>query len=135
MMEACLKVKDFRSIGKILIPVIIIGVLVLSLYLIYRQQNQEGVCVKIYSYDKLLATYDLDKLNGTKTYRYETSEGYNVITISKDCVKVVEGDCPDKVCMHSGNALKSHMPIICAPHGLYIVIEGEVSEKNDAISY
>lgn len=58
---------------------------------------------------------------------------HNTIEILNSHVRVISTDCPDKLCLRSGEATVSH-PIICLPNRLVVQIQsGE--EDLDAVSY
>lgn len=64
-----------------------------------------------------------------------TSQGHTLkIRISDGKVSVTESDCPDKVCMASGEISSSSQVIACVPAGVTIKIEGESDEKIDWIA-
>ena len=48
-------------------------------------------------------------------------------------VSVTEADCPDKVCVNTGEISKSGDTIVCLPHKLVVEIEGSTSET-DAVA-
>lgn len=83
---------------------------------------------------KIIQTVDLSGVSSP--YELDITDeygGYNIISIEKDRIAVIDADCPDKICVNQGYIKKGAVPIVCLPHKLSITITN--SEKNiDAIS-
>lgn len=58
----------------------------------------------------------------------------NHIEISGGAVRMIWADCPDKLCIHQGEAHLSGRRIVCLPNRVEIRIEGGRSHA-DAVSY
>ena len=58
---------------------------------------------------------------------------HNRILIQGGHVRMIEADCPDQLCVKSGEATASH-PVICLPNRLVITILTD-KEEMDALSY
>ena len=58
---------------------------------------------------------------------------HNTVEISDGHVRIIEADCPDKLCIQAGEATSSH-PVICLPNRLVVRIQAE-EEEIDAVSY
>lgn len=50
--------------------------------------------------------------------------GENLLVIEKGAARVVEADCPDKLCVGFGEISRQHESIVCLPHRVVITIEG-----------
>lgn len=59
--------------------------------------------------------------------------GYNRVRVKDGKVSVTEADCPDKVCINSGEKQKSGDTIVCLPHRVVVEIEGGGSDT-DAVA-
>ena len=77
--------------------------------------------------------------NGSVLYRGNILDNtviqtkHNTIEIMNSHVRIIQADCPDKLCLRGGEATVSH-PIICLPNRLVVQIKsGE--EDFDAVSY
>lgn len=57
-------------------------------------------------------------------YTIITEYGINIVEVNHGKIRVIEADCPDKTCVKSGYTSSEWKPIICIPHKLKIVIEG-----------
>ncbi len=55
-------------------------------------------------------------------FTVESEGGYNTVRVQNGAVSVVAADCPDKVCVRTGEISGGGVPIICLPHRLEIVV-------------
>lgn len=58
-------------------------------------------------------------LSRDESFRVETPDGYNVVTVESGRIAVTESDCPGHDCMELGWQAGGR-PIVCLPHGLVI---------------
>ena len=68
--------------------------------------------------------HELD-LTEEKTFTIETGGGKNILEIKNGAIRVLEADCPDKICVKRGAIKNSNETIACVPHKLLIEIEGD----------
>ncbi|RDB63987.1 hypothetical protein C1878_04165 [Gordonibacter sp. 28C] len=73
----------------------------------------------------VLETIDLAEVSEPYTLRFEDESGANVVAVEPGRIRVVEADCPDKVCVNAGWIDAPGKPIACVPHGITIVVERE----------
>lgn len=66
-------------------------------------------------------------------YRIQGRGGVLTLSVSEGRVRCVQADCPDQVCVRTGTAAAGR-PIVCAPNGVSVSLEGKVSEDLDAVS-
>ena len=60
----------------------------------------------------------------------------NTITIKDHDIFVSDAGCPDKLCVKQGSASLSHIPVICLPNKLIIVVENDPEGGDyDAFAY
>ena len=60
----------------------------------------------------------------------------NTITIKDHDIFVSDAGCPDKLCVKQGSAVSSHIPVICLPNKLIIVVENSTEgDDYDAFAY
>ena len=113
--------------------IILIGVMLLVSLLVwgivkFTQKDGGYVLVKIDG--ELAERYSLD--SDTRV-EIKTDDGHiNVLVISNGKAYIESADCPDKLCVKQHPISKAGESIICLPHKLVIVIEGE--SEVDAIS-
>lgn len=60
--------------------------------------------------------------------------GRNVVEISKNCVRVTESNCADKLEINGGTINRAGQSLICLPNRFLIKIEGG-GEKIDTVTY
>ena len=78
---------------------------------------------------------DLSKVNTPYEHMVQTANGYNNIYIEKGQIKVIDANCPDKLCIKTGALSHTGDIAVCLPHGLLIEItEGETGDI-DSLSY
>ena len=66
-------------------------------------------------------TMDLDH---DETYTVKTPDGhYNVVVVENHCVRVLEADCRNQVCVKTGQIRYPGEVIACMPHEMILDIE------------
>lgn len=84
---------------------------------------------------QVLYEIDLSAVDEEMQLTIDAGEGYNVIAVRKGGIRVVDADCPDRVCVNRGWLTGGRMPIVCLPHRLVIeLVSGGDAEAPDAIS-
>ena len=68
---------------------------------------------------------DLDAVTVAYEIEINTKYGYNKLKVDHGSIAVIESDCRDHICMDKGTVSSEGVPIICLPHRLTIVIEGD----------
>lgn len=111
---------------KFVIPIIILVVLCIGFIIMrgFRSGLNQELVIAL---DGVQYTYDdgtYPTLNDTKQFTITTNLGYNTIEINKGSISVVDSDCRDKICIHTGkiNFTTDTDMIVCAPHRLCIYI-------------
>lgn len=79
--------------------------------------------VEVYHDGRLYRTLDL-----TKDATYNIL-GHMVVEVCGGSVRVVESDCPEKLCVKSGWISRANIPIVCLPNKITIIIPS--SDKKD----
>lgn len=57
-----------------------------------------------------------------ETFTVEAGGGKNIVEIKNGAVRVIEADCPDKICVRRGAIAHVGETIACVPHGVLIEI-------------
>ncbi|MGB4471593.1 MAG: NusG domain II-containing protein [Limnochordia bacterium] len=82
----------------------------------------------------IVERFDLDA--DLENYRAETARGYNILDFADGAVRVIEADCPDKICIQFGWIRQVGQTIVCLPHRLIIRVVSEASEQQlDGVAY
>jgi len=116
-----------------LIVIIIIAVFMAIVgigYLIYLNSVGEHRVVNIYIDKKLYQSIPLTK-DTEMEILIDNEYGYNLVKIYNNGVQVLEADCHEQVDVKKGFVNNPGIPIICLPHKLVIMIEGEESKSDD----
>lgn len=88
----------------------------------------------IYVDNKLYKTVPLNGKNSNQTIEIKNKYGWNSIQIEKGIVKMVDGDCHDKICAKSETISELEQSIVCFPHRLIVIIKDNPSGKLDSVS-
>jgi hypothetical protein len=80
---------------------------------------------------------ELDLAQDTAPIRFETEHGYNLVEIRSGQVRVVEADCPDKICVNTGWRQHVGQVIVCMPHYFVVRIAGSdgAQDELDGFTY
>ena len=54
----------------------------------------------------------------------------NTIEICGGSVRMMEADCPDKICVKTGSISRSGQSIVCAPHKVVVTVIGKNDNRN-----
>ena len=60
---------------------------------------------------------------------------YNIVSIAKDGVRVIEASCSDKLCIKQGRIDNPGQSIVCLPNKLVIKILGDDDSPVDDVTY
>lgn len=58
-----------------------------------------------------------------------TPYGYNILQIEGNRVSMIEADCQNQICVHTGEISAAHQIIVCAPHHLSVEILKKTSDE------
>lgn len=93
---------------------------------------KSGAVARVYSAGKIVREIDLDSVSEPYEFDVEVEGGVNRIRVEHGRIRVVEADCPDRLCVNMGWRSDSAIPIACLPHRLMIRIEGGDTADADA---
>ncbi len=127
-----LALKPFRK-GDLFVYAIIFAVIITLFIFLTPRNDQTGFCVYLdgekvmeYYYETEKAViYDSEKVSEVEdgSFIVYSLDGYNVLSVQNDSVKVIETDCGlTKECTKMTLDMGS---IICAPHNMVIYALGE----------
>lgn len=57
------------------------------------------------------------------------------VEIKNNSIRIVESDCPHRICVHSGAISRPGEIIVCVPNKVMIEIQGKDESGFDAVSY
>lgn len=99
--------------------VIFVGSVLWCAAVIFRDH---GETAEIIQDGRTLYTLDLSK-ETDRTITIDNEYGRNVIEIKDGKIRMLEADCPDKICVDTG-WLGGSVPIVCLPNKLIIRFSG-----------
>lgn len=114
--------------------IIIVAFLLLAammIMLVNHKTARNGNMVKVYSDEKIIASYDISKNN---EYTITTEYGTNTIKINNGKVSVIKASCSNQICVHHAPVTTSDEAIICLPNHLVVRISNEVKSEVDDIA-
>ncbi len=80
-------------------------------------------------YKKIL----LSEHRGEEEIEVKTKYGDNTIEIKDTSIRIIDADCPDKICVKSGFISKPGELLVCLPHKLMVEIKSNDNEKDTDI--
>lgn len=90
------------------------------------QSNKNAKTARVYQSDTLLYEIDLSDVKEPYTITVNGENGeMNTIEVRNGEIGVIRASCPDKLCVKSGFAGNSHLPVICLPNDLMIIVDSE----------
>jgi hypothetical protein len=82
---------------------------------------------------KVIRTIDLDSVAQTEDIRISYGDEYNIIRVEKGKIRIIDADCPDKLCVKTGWIKEPGQSVICLPHKLIIKIQGGSKEIDENV--
>jgi hypothetical protein len=123
-------VKILTKGDKYLIIVIFIISLASLIYIKNSAFNYKEKYISIQVDGKEIKKIIFDKTIIGKTIPIKTQYGYNLIEIGDEKVRVIETDCPDKLCVKQRFISKTGEVIVCLPNRLVVEIKGIDDERD-----
>lgn len=109
-----------------LISVIILLAAVCRIAVMFMQK-ENGDMLRISVDQEIYGEYDLKE--NQKISIGET----NICEIKDGCVRMLKGDCPDQVCVHSTEISKNGQTIICMPNKVVLEIISDTKDAHDLL--
>jgi hypothetical protein len=82
-------------------------------------------------YEKVLVKDNAFK----KTIKVTNKFGTNIVQIENGGARMLDADCPDKICVKEGFKDKNGQTIVCLPNRFVVEIKGEDKAETDEVSY
>ncbi|MBP1744583.1 MAG: hypothetical protein H6Q58_1561 [Firmicutes bacterium] len=82
---------------------------------------------------KVIRTIDLDQVESSEEIRIAYEDEYNIIRVEKGRIRIIDSDCPDKLCVKTGWITEPGQSVICLPHKLIIKIQGGSREIDENV--
>ena len=121
--------------GDIFLVIIVIAAALtaLAFYNWSRDKHKEGSAAIVKQGDVIVHRINLDEIK--EPYTFEIEGDYRlVVEVSNGSIRVLEADCPDRLCVKSGWLRYKGDIAVCLPNKTMIKLEG-VNDSVDGISY
>lgn len=106
-----------------------------AFFMISKKDNYNEKYAVIYVkgelYKKVILTENMKK----ESFDIKTDLGENIVEVEKGGVRIIDSDCPDKICVKDGFKDKPGDVLVCLPHKVVIEIKGEKNSDIDGVSY
>ena len=118
---------DFIFFG--IIVILLIGILVW--FYILRPTSGDSVTITIDG-----EVYGIYSLEDEQEIPIPNKNGEisNILLISSGKAKMIEADCPDKLCMNQNSIYRNNENIVCLPNHVVVTITSKESDEIDAIA-
>lgn len=124
--------KRFTKFDLLLIGSLLVAGLVSLVFVKGYTTRQSGRTVQILTDGKIYGTYDLTNeqkvnvvIDGTVT---------NILQIADGKAKMLEADCPDKLCVHQKAIAYQGETIVCLPNKIVVEIHGGQQAELDGVT-
>ena len=118
---------DFIFFG--IIVILLIGILVW--FYILRPTSGDSVTITIDG--EVYGVYSLEEEQEIPIPN-KNGEISNILLISSGKAKMIEPDCPDKLCMNQNSIYRNNENIVCLPNRVVVTVTSKESDEIDAIA-
>lgn len=109
---------------------VLAGVCVIVFIVFSVMHRSQGSIIVITRNGELYGTYNLSQ-NQTIEIENADHEVTNTLQIKDGVAKMIEADCPDKLCMHQKAISVSKENIVCLPNRIVVTVEADHNEGLD----
>ena len=118
----------------IIISVVILSLLIFASYKILNNKKYDKTYAGIYVENSLIKKVELIP-NHNEQFTINTKNGKNIVSVEGTKIRILDADCPDKICVKDGYISKPGQMLVCLPHKFMIEVKGETKEDIDGLSY
>ena len=111
----------------LLLIVVVVAAAICALRFWLGDKHPGDVTVRIDG--EVVASYDL-----SEDQEVELNGGTNTMRIEDGTVKMIQADCPDKLCMKQKAISKNRENIICLPNNIVLQIANQDESELDAVT-
>lgn len=123
-----MKLKPLDIVVIIVLIVIALGSSAVPFINSHKAYNDKYVEIEVEG--KLYKRLPLDNSRNERI-NIQTKLGKNIIDISNGKVRVLDADCPDKICIKDGAIDKPGQILVCLPHKVVVQIKGQNVDADD----
>lgn len=119
----------------VIVVLILISIGSAGLVFIQAHSKYDKLYVEISVKGNLYKSVPLEKNSKKQTIEIISDLGKNIVEIENGKVKIVDADCPDKVCVKDGARSNPGEMLVCLPHKVVVQIKGQNNTNTDALSF
>ncbi len=111
----------------LLVFLVVISVLISLFWMDFHNEGKQTnrLIADITSNGEVIQKIDLNKVKASETITVK-NKGYELTLVAeKGKIRVLDADCPDKICVHAGWLMEQGDNAICMPSEIVVMIEGE----------
>lgn len=123
-----MKLKPLDIVIIVVLIIIALGSSAVPFINSHKAYNSKYVEIEVKG--KLFKRLPLDNSRSEKI-TVESDLGSNIIEISNGKVRIIDADCPDKICVRDGAISAPGSMLVCLPHKVVIQIKGQNTEADD----
>lgn len=124
--------------GDKIAAILIAGIIILSFIGVFAYKyyiNGSSRIAVIEQNGKVVKTIDLNKIKEKSEFTLPYNNGhFNKIELEPGKIRIIDADCPDKICVKTGWISEPGQTAVCLPHKLMIRIEGKNSSYDQISS-
>ncbi|KOA18983.1 hypothetical protein CLHOM_27230 [Clostridium homopropionicum DSM 5847] len=119
-----------KKLDKIIVAFFVIIAIVLGIIFKFAfNKDYNNKYVEIYVKGQFYKKVSIKDNNFKEEIDIKTDLGENIVQIENGGVRIVDADCPDKVCIKDGFKDKVGSVLVCLPHKVVIQIKGQSTEN------
>lgn len=124
--------EKMKRLDKIIVASFVIIAIVLGITFKFAfNKNYDNKYVEIYVKGQLYKKVSIKDNKFKEEIDIKTDLGENIVQIENGGVRIIDADCPDKVCVKDGFKDKVGSVLVCLPHKVVIQIKGQ-NDQNKA---
>ena len=111
---------------------IILGSVIIAafIFLLFgAKPNNNSKIAEVFSDGNLIRRIDLSAVTDEYEFTVDYNGRSNTVAVKHGSISVVASDCPDRICVHTGEIRDGSTPIVCLPNKLMIKIVGTADEN------
>ena len=110
-----------------------VAVLIIAITLIFGHGfSSRGDRIRIEVDGQLMGEYPLDQ--DIVISVPDDKNATNIISIEASSARMIEADCPDKLCIHQGSINKQGQTIVCLPNKVVVTVISDKEPGYDTIA-
>lgn len=88
---------------------------------IFKLSNEDNKLARVILDGKCVREINLDEVEDAFEFTVN-GDGNNIVQVEKGRIRIIEADCPDKICVNQGWINNGFVPIVCLPNRIVVEI-------------